>query len=177
MVCVLASTNTVFNVLEEIIVWYPFLSSQSKLCHLWLSQDAFLDRKSSFLRRCDSNLLPPSLWVCWYSEGLDWSHCLPIPELDQWISGSGFRIRIRFEDGYMEQEHGSVLQGEDPDPRPSPAHPPTKPEPINQTKSLNWLSNTPNYIFLFFVWNPRDVCTDGILYIFVWSDNVLFFLV
>lgn len=30
------------------------------------------------------------------------------------------QIRNRLQDGYMEQEHGSILPGEDPDPRPCP---------------------------------------------------------
>ncbi|KAI9542403.1 hypothetical protein NQZ68_020750 [Dissostichus eleginoides] len=33
------------------------------------------------------------------------------------------RIRIRLQDGYMDQEHGSILPGEDPDPRPCPHNP------------------------------------------------------
>jgi len=79
----------------------------------------------------------------WYSEGLDWAHCLPIPEPDQWIRiQDQFRIRIRLQDGYMEQEHGSILLGEDPDPWPSPARimpdsPPNRNYYSKQIK-LNW---------------------------------------
>lgn len=40
------------------------------------------------------------------------------------------RIRIRLRDGNKEQEHGSILQGEDPDPWPGPH------KPTNRNQSL-----------------------------------------
>lgn len=52
------------------------------------------------------------------------------------------RIRIRLQDGYMEQEHGSNLPGEDPDPWPCP-HNPIKVETFYRNiQTLNWPSNS-----------------------------------
>lgn len=44
---------------------------------------------------------------------------LIVPPFRSWIRiQDQIRIRIRLQDGYMDQEHGSILPGEDPDPRP-----------------------------------------------------------
>lgn len=53
---------------------------------------------------------------------------LSAPPFRSWIRiQDQSRIRIRLQDGYMDKEHGSILPGDDPDPRPCP-HNPIKPE-------------------------------------------------
>jgi len=89
---------------------------------------------------CEGVVLTCLLLFDWYSEGLDWAHCLPIPEPDQWIRiQDQFRIRIRLQDGYMEQEH-FIGRGSRPSAQSSP-HNSQSPQNgiiiVNQIK-LNW---------------------------------------
>lgn len=69
------------------------------------------------------------------------------------------QIRIRLQDGYMEQEYGNIFYRERI-PR-IPVHvTPSNWKHCSEIFKLNWPSNNPNF-FPHFVWDLRDSICDG----------------